>query len=244
MGWQSYRRRAQFAALAAVFAIPLLASCGDSASGGLPPDIAKSVSTSGDLWIDFPFNGRCPNDPQNWVGYAGLYVKGSQEAFPSMQGNNLIESEHPPLATFSRDGSQALLAAFIADMVHGGLASYAQGYNLFGTYYCIKLNPSPLGNLLYTGYRDTAGNVTRGVVLTGDFAYDGAEFVSDFDKLRASGITAKHRKFHLLAHVTERTAIGTHIFKLQRDLVIFFNPENNAWEIDPTDGTGWAVSAQ
>jgi hypothetical protein len=211
----------------------------------LPDEIKRSVadlSTTGALWLDFPFGPGCPSTLADSTDWVGLYFKTPDAPFPPMGISGFVENAHPPVVSFESDTRRMLINTFVADARNGG---YLQQINrsigpLDGNRFCFSLLEAKIGSH-YAHYLN-GSTETRGLISVASFGFDRADMTSEFDKYRAAGYSTKHRKYHLFARLSEDPVFGIRTFNLERELVIYFDPEDKVWRVDADSVTAWHLA--
>ncbi|MGN6150346.1 MAG: hypothetical protein ACTHPD_17570 [Rhizomicrobium sp.] len=204
----------------------------------LPPEIAALIVPGPDaVWADFPFGGGgCPTHPDDFTP-VGLYLKADAAPWPQMSTTDFIVTDHP------QAGLDPSLAASFRDKAMSDLIArqFVVQQKQYDLYYCNQIVSASLGSD-FSQYTDQSSKVTRGLIRIGYLVSNSVVGVSSFQKARPQGYVTEHRKFRLLAQLDENPRFGAQHYDLERDVVIYFDPENRVWQIDPYDQTSWMLA--
>jgi hypothetical protein len=213
-------------------------SAGIGTDTSLPESVAAIVEPRGEMmWLDDLFSTSCTNKPNSFEN-VGLYYKRDDEPWPRMQSMMWISVEHPLAAPIDGNVKDMFVAGVIKNLIDLQDIQYSTTNSGWGPTYCIKLVTPQLG-ADYSSYNNSNGEQVRGLIRVGALEFDHAEYVSTFQKTRPQGYVAEHRKFKLVAKLTEDPKYGRTSILLERDIVVFLSPEDRVWQIDRGDQTNW-----
>jgi hypothetical protein len=215
---------------------------GQSGTADLPPEIiAATAYPKNIVWLDFPFNSHsCNSNPNTF--YEGIYLKPDNQDWPAeLDNDGYLQDEHPSFARFDNSQGLGLVNQFVRDLLAKGFVQQvAHTYSPVQTLYCLILAEGRIG-ASYHSYKTAAGVEMRGLVDVATFVIARTEMVSEFDKARVQGYVTKHRKYHLFATLAENPAFGSTTYQFERDMVIYFDPEDRVWREDASDETTWLL---
>lgn len=215
----------------------------------LPPEIAQTAgNVNGALWIDAPFtNGSCrPRDAVTYDGRLGLQYKSDNVPWPPVQANGELPDTLPKDVWLTDQAHRTILDDAVAGLRNENAIHEINGDNgLNDAITCIQFLPEKLGDSLNLFYNSTTHRAVHAMVLVGSLKLDRVELVSEFDRSRPyEGIVAKHRKYHLFANFVMNPVIGSERVTLERDIVIYFDPEDRVWRFDRYDSQNWSIQTR
>jgi len=207
----------------------------------LPASIAAFVEPPGvAAWLDIPLVDSCSRsrDQLNiWV-----FTKPASVPFPQVGARIFIARAQRELVDLAPEVRRTFRDGVIKDLIDRKDVEISSSNPGWGTLYCPNVHADNLGGD-FSSYTGNDGSVIRALVSAGSLTFRNTEYVSTFQKMRSNGVSAEHRKYHLLGDLIENPKFGGFHISLQRDIVVYFDPEDRQWRLDPDDQSTWYQAA-
>ena len=232
--------------LCAVAALIALNGCDDPKApvhaGGTPAQVAQALpleiaqtagNVNGALWVDAPFtNGSCrPRDAETYDGRLGLLYKSDNVPWPQVREDRVLPDTLPKDVWLTDQAHRTILDEAVIGLRNAAAIQEINGDNgLNDAITCIQFLPGKLGDGLNVAYDNATHQAVHAMALVGTLKLDHVDMVSEFERSRPyEGIVAKHRKYRLFAAFVMNPVLGNERMMLERDIVIYFDPEDRVW---------------
>jgi hypothetical protein len=193
-----------------------------------PKDLRPQyLEYKGQVWLDFIFNYGCMDKGDySHTKYLHVFYRDDAEAWPDVgEVDDISEmlKHQVPL-------SGTLKSTLVPALARTGIIRETTQSGFVGSLTCFTLFTDKIGTHFYNYHRKSDNKESRGLIAVGGFIFDHYKKISEFERMVPSkGFVAKQQKYKLFAHIQGNELLGNRRIDLERDLLIYFDVEDNAW---------------